>query len=471
MVSIKKYVEQMQHSLEAGDIQTLKDNMRQLRIALKQDPKVDNLNWRGVDNKTGATALEFACLYGDTGLVEALLQTKKNLNNVTVNVDVNMTNPEGDTPLHLVCKAEGIALTDRINITNLLLNKGANKDAQDRLGVTPVYSAIHSKTAELPFAAFLIEKGSDLSIKNTKGKSLLDVKKNQPLLLHVLLSMNNPLVDPKKLCLAFEKNGVKLGVKDPESGMTALHIAAFQGNTELLSFLLEQGVKITNDGDNNTPLHFAASSGNLESVKLLLEKDPGQLNVQNKQQETPLHAAVSKNRAHIVRHLLNHGADRTLADQDNKTAWTIARESGYTESHNAFFDIQAAPKPVTPPSFFQRIFARWSGHKSDAHVMGIQSRSSTVTKPGFFQRLFERLGMIVLRFENAWTDLKNKIKRWRGHKMVKVSSLKEESYTVPPNSPTSIVKLPDYKAPGQHAKNQLDHQPETPASPKSRSGL
>ncbi|MBN9288572.1 MAG: hypothetical protein BGO43_03330 [Gammaproteobacteria bacterium 39-13] len=83
------------------------------------------------------------------------------------------------------------------------------------------------------------------------------------------------------------KNEPKLIHEINDKGLTALHVAAAQGNTEMITLLVKLGANIdatvsqTEDFliTNFTPLHFAASNRNVDAVKLLLDNkaDPNKL--------------------------------------------------------------------------------------------------------------------------------------------------------------------------------------------------
>lgn len=66
-----------------------------------------------------------------------------------------------------------------------------------------------------------------------------------------------------------------------DSKLTALHIAAREGHTEVASVLIAAGADPVDlprtTHDNCTPLHFASAQGRIDCLKLLLSQQPGQV--------------------------------------------------------------------------------------------------------------------------------------------------------------------------------------------------
>lgn len=80
-----------------------------------------------------------------------------------------------------------------------------------------------------------------------------------------------------------------------EHGRAYLHYAAFGGQYETASLLLDNNANVNlKDKDGNTPLHYAVISGNLETAKLLIEKG-ADISIENNKGETPVIAPKSNN--------------------------------------------------------------------------------------------------------------------------------------------------------------------------------
>ncbi|KAL9168773.1 hypothetical protein ABFS82_04G036900 [Erythranthe guttata] len=108
-----------------------------------------------------------------------------------------------------------------IHICKFLIHKiKVDINIKTDIGDSPLLVAVKSK--RISTAKYLINRGADITIANSKG-------------------------------------------------MTPLHYAAEQGNEELMEILLSKGADIESNSVNGTPLQYAASLENLDSVRLLLE--------------------------------------------------------------------------------------------------------------------------------------------------------------------------------------------------------
>lgn len=111
---------------------------------------------------------------------------------------------------------------------------------------------------------------------------------------------------------------------------TALHRAVYNGDHNLLQFLLEQRADVnaqTNDGQ--TPLHTAVICNHLEAVSDLLaaHADP---NIGTDQGMTPLHWAVLRDRRQIAALLLQAGAEQR-PDRNGRTPHDWAKLKGFED--------------------------------------------------------------------------------------------------------------------------------------------
>ena len=126
-------------------------------------------------------------------------------------------------------------------------------------------------------------------------------------------------------------DGVPVDTIDAER-RAPLMFAAFNAHTAVAEYLLDAGAEINaKDGAGRTALMYASSGPFAETVKLLLTRG-AEVNVQGTLEGfTALMTAAAEGQIEVVRHLLDHGADRGLKDKDGDTALSFARQKGHTE--------------------------------------------------------------------------------------------------------------------------------------------
>ncbi|MBF2029730.1 MAG: ankyrin repeat domain-containing protein [Oscillatoriales cyanobacterium C42_A2020_001] len=117
---------------------------------------------------------------------------------------------EGNTPLHIA------VLAKRCDVARLLLDRGANPNAQNYIGDTPLHQA--TKKGEFELTQLLIEYGADVNLRNLPRISAWDNAQKFPELLTILqpywLNLPNPRPTPEQLVerilaiSAFGKNGL-----------------------------------------------------------------------------------------------------------------------------------------------------------------------------------------------------------------------------------------------------------------------
>ena len=93
-------------------------------------------------------------------------------------------------------------------------------------------------------------------------------------------------------------------------GYTPLHLASRIGKAEAIAALLDQGADVSATTSTGAmPLHLAASSGDVESVTTLLEHGAEVDAREGVYEQTPLMWATAQNRIDAMRSLLDAGAD------------------------------------------------------------------------------------------------------------------------------------------------------------------
>ncbi len=195
--------------------------------------------------------------------------------------DLNVTNQDGETFLHLAVK--GMHPDER----DLLLERGVRVDIANDAGTALHIAAMNDALVSVEL---LIRAGSDVNALNKQGGSPLH---------HACVRGNAKIV---QLLLnagadADAINGL---------GESPLHLAARGASPDVLSLLLERGVRMDKEcSRGGTPLHWAAYHGVGVNVRLLL--NAGAPATSPKWRHGPDYWAERAGHAHIVSMLTEHG--------------------------------------------------------------------------------------------------------------------------------------------------------------------
>ncbi|HET9469413.1 MAG TPA: ankyrin repeat domain-containing protein [Vicinamibacterales bacterium] len=190
----------------------------------------------------------------------------------------------GSTPLH---HAAGFGTVESLG---LLIDKGADVNAKNRRGSTPLFWAIHDEAK----VRLLVSRGATINVKQIEGRT--------PVYQAALLSSGNGV-----LRYLLDNGG------DPNvatlTGLTPLNAASLRGDVDAMRMLLDKGARVdSKNGAGATPLMAAAANGNPAAVQLLLDKG-ADVQVRTKLGETALGNAAGAGVTETVTLLLDRGAD------------------------------------------------------------------------------------------------------------------------------------------------------------------
>ena len=188
---------------------------------------------------------------------------------------------------------------DGVRVAELLLECGANMNAQDAFEWTPLHSASYNGRHEI--AQVLLRHGVKMNPENCQGETPL----------HLIGQGRYGSQDGVRFAQLLLDGGLDVNARD-KCNRTPLHAASYYGRLKIAQVLLDRGAIATAvDDQGKTPLH-QVSQGSVESLEagcriaeLLLERgvDP---NAQDNNLETPLHLASRRERPEIVQTLLGH---------------------------------------------------------------------------------------------------------------------------------------------------------------------
>ena len=223
-----------------------------------------------VSDRQGNTALHLA--KSAKNIQHVIKKAKEKLSDSEKKQLLNQTNREGRAPLHSAFQQ------NKPEVVRELVQAGADLDTstQDEEGSNPFHMAAESGSAESIGAVhhkkdgFLQKESSDDPEKRRFVQALNTPNKRgfTPLMLSVRKNYLNSTV-------TFLQAGADPDVKHPDSGDTVLHYAAERGNVALLKALIAFGadIKIKN-GKGKKPLdvaHVSKAEGAKECVYILKE--------------------------------------------------------------------------------------------------------------------------------------------------------------------------------------------------------
>jgi len=298
-------------------------------------------------NDFGRSLLHVAVENDDTDMFEALIK----------NVDVNLKDVAGRTPLHCATLSKAFACA------MLLIERGADVNAKDNFGFTPIHWASLENKWEI--AELLIAKGADVNARiweggskfveeiiggllkentiNTLRKTLYAQRLARdlvgtgikiPILLQIFL-LGTPLV-AVWLGRSSEKTNqdnseTSLPTTSPHEaverkGFTALHIASCLGHTEIAKLLVDKGADPNaKDYLGFTPLHWATAMSHVELVNLLLQHG-ADIDAKALNDITPLHIAAALGSRDVIKSFIIKGVDINAKDThgDTPAHWAAA---------------------------------------------------------------------------------------------------------------------------------------------------
>ncbi|KAK3717246.1 hypothetical protein LTR37_005955 [Vermiconidia calcicola] len=217
----------------------------------------------------------------------------------------------------------------------LLLNAGAQLEEYNKGGETPLTVAaqsghtdcvlclLNSWTEQQGHAATLLEGFLEASRSGnvSTAQAFIDwgvkpkkMKESWKPIAYAAQSGSIPMID----LMMFQKCSIK--DRSPD-GWTALHQAAFYGQTPMVEKLLgwKQNWKASTKKDQETALHLAIRAGNSQTATALMLHKDASIAMKDADSQQAIHHAVRNGDVHLTSLLLSKGA---RLDDQNKYGWT-----------------------------------------------------------------------------------------------------------------------------------------------------
>ncbi|MFC1521201.1 ankyrin repeat domain-containing protein [Elusimicrobiota bacterium] len=216
----------------------------------------------------------------------------------------------------------------KIKISTLLISYGADVNAKDDYGRTPLMHALRQDYLEA--AKLLIESGSDVNAKSNKGQTPLMYTAGY------LSYPNRGLRQRLEVVKILLENGAKVNEKDNE-GTTTLMMAIHVGYAARFSWLLiDNGADVNaKDNDSLTALMLAAWGPDPDTARLLLTRG-ADVHARDSLGRTALMHAVQtisdfpsqvEEISDVVFILIYNGININARDLKDRTALTYAKDN------------------------------------------------------------------------------------------------------------------------------------------------
>ncbi len=378
-------------------------------------------NINGTD-EYGNTALHSAAAVDDYDLINFLIY---------MGADTEIKNMNGDTPLHIAIKNNALKSTEILAALdgNIFAKDGSGASALE-LGVKKgknFYDAlITQKTGDLIdgqgqtivhyFAKWKNQDALNLCIKKQIPISKEDMYGITPLeicyenvedvtSIQMAASLLLAGAAPVRENYSYFEDAVI--TRNPsirfEDGQTPLHIAAIQGQTGVVEYLIDRGASTkAKDISGSTPLHEAVRYGRTDIVKLLLKANANP-NAQDSLGKSPLLIISNQeSREEIYSLLITYGANANSKDMYGDTPLHIATMAGMKTSIleklvNAGADInERNKKGVTPLSL--AVEHQWTEHigfysnrGADIHAEDMEGNTPLTRALGISLEMLQKL--------------------------------------------------------------------------------
>lgn len=268
-------------------------NIEVFQALLKHGANVNSVD------QNGWTALHFAAAIGHIPVVRELLQHEAEINTLT---------PEGSTALHLAIQP------GYHRITELFLEERAGTKEFQLLSGVP-------RSPDIEMVRELLNNGADINAKDNYGFT--------PLHAAVAIAWEGQ----EKFKELLSRDDIDVNIPDKD-GWTALHWAVHLQKADMVNELLAAGANVNlQNADGWTPLHIAIDPyylksgkiiGSQEIIKKLLEQHPD-LTLTTNKGWTALHvAATAIGMCTTIGNLIDAGADQSAVDIEGHTPWDLA---------------------------------------------------------------------------------------------------------------------------------------------------
>ncbi|TNV74271.1 hypothetical protein FGO68_gene7239 [Halteria grandinella] len=252
----------------------------------------------------GYTLLHYACSSGNYEIFDYILLKLTSIYGSLKKALLDRDNPSKEVPLHWAVLRNHQKLVKRLiqehRIIAELLGGEDSESQQDEQTFRGILD-IENANQQTPFFVAIIKGFLGVAeLLSADGMSRIDTKDmigDTPLHWAVMLG-NQRTVD-----FLLDFNELNIDCQNIHA-YTPLMVACTNSHTPLIKTLIQNKAQVNKENhEGMTPLHAACLAGNIKAVDLLLEQSEADFMRKDKSNMIPMHYAVIKDQAKLIRHL------------------------------------------------------------------------------------------------------------------------------------------------------------------------
>jgi ankyrin repeat protein len=316
----------------------------QVRTLLAKDASLVNAK-----DSAGKTPLHHAAIVGSVPMIECLLSLgaaidASSVEKLTPLLEAvwNRQDAAANALIEKGAKIDGVlhwaARRNRTVVIETLIAKGADTEARDPQGFTPLTSAARMGGGQFEAIELLVRKGANFNLPDSLGNTPLD----------------NAIIyggaDSRTIDLLLARSAAVN--TEPAALASTLSAAARRGHVRLFDYYLARGGEtvLATEASRRAVMRSATIGGALEMVKALQARGIPLDLTPNRNGATPLHSIASNPQAlGMIEFLVRNGADVNTRTNDGRSAYNIADASGNKDALPLLLKLGASPDPQQFP--------------------------------------------------------------------------------------------------------------------------
>lgn len=277
--------------------------------------------------------------------------------------NVNLSSVRGDTAIFGIAVYGG----EKLELTKLLLNHGADVNHVNSTGTDPLYWVI-TQLNDVPLVKALLDHGASvariypnphhtiltLAMRADRSRNILNMLLDKDAELINQLGFEGP---PLAVAISKQSNrlfdwcmeqGANVDFVN-RSGRNALMFAVMKGTEYMVNRLLQNRTVLTRinhvDAEGNNVLHWAVSVYKPDTIQQMVELG-ADIDQRNRKGQTPLHIAIIYRNAEVAKYLIDKNANTIVPDHSGNMPIYIALNANMMDVFEKLWSIYKMKVPV-----------------------------------------------------------------------------------------------------------------------------